>query len=185
VLVSKAGAYIEIDQGILRVSKYGVYVEIGNTAIRTSKAGAYAELLPPDTKFVTGQDGLHVYYNGQILDDYIVSFVLESAIKANIAASFNDEDAQQPSLAAWVATLNGMWERALDDIFGAEVAGRGSSSTMYNFKVQVGRWNYVVGYTWLQTAFVSNYKVHMNIDDAMVFDATIALSGPPERGSNA
>ncbi len=183
VRVTKAGAYAEaIDESVL-VTKFGVYAELDNGQVRCTKMGAYLELITPGVGgFVTGQQGLRVYYNNQNIGGYIQAFSLESNVKIGDPSVFTATGLQQPTLPVWLATLSGLWGRGLDDIFGAEVVGRGSSSTMYNFRVELGKVNAQVVYLWTGNAFVGHYQPKMNIDDAMVWSAQIALSGNPNRG---
>ncbi len=183
VAVTKAGAYAELSDESVLISKFGVYAELDNGQIRITKLGAYAELITPAVGgFVTGQNGLRVYYNNQNISQFIQVFSLESNVKIADPSVFTATGLQQPTLPMWLATMSGLWGRGLDDIFGAEVVGRGSSSIMYNFRVELGRTGAQAVYTWVAAAFVGSFKPSMNIDDAMVWSAAIALSGNPSRG---
>lgn len=177
VLVSKAGAYVELGDEAVFVSKFGVYVEIDTGTVRVSKAGAYLEIAPPPAT----RNSLHIYYNDILLDRWVKGFSMESQVKTNDSSDMVVAGKQQPSLSLWLATLNGIWDTTLDAIFGGEVVGRGASSTMYNFRVVLGPWGNQVEYRWTAAAFVGMFKPKMNIDEAMIFDAAIALSGTPTR----
>ena len=105
-------------------------------------------------------------------------------VKEIAPINFVNDNVKQASLPVWLATLAGIWDKSLDDIFGAEVVGRGTSSTMYNFKVVLGKSGYArVQCLWTATAFVNTYQTKVNIDDLFLFDAKVALSGVPARST--
>ena len=129
-------------------------------------------------------DGLRVYYNDTDISGYIRAFSLEVTVKEIAPINFVNDNVKQASLPVWLATLAGIWDKSLDDIFGAEVVGRGTSSTMYNFKVVLGKSGYArVQCLWTATAFVNTYQTKVNIDDLFLFDAKVALSGVPARST--
>jgi len=184
--------------GELRVTQAGALVELEPTpSLFVTMAGALVEVEPPAQLLVTmagalveieelaTRSRLHIYYNDILLDGWIQGFSMESQVKINDSSDMLVAGKQQPSLAMWLATLNGIWDTTLDAIFGGEVVGRGASSTMYNFRVIIGPWGNQVEYKWTAAAFVGMFKPKMNIDEAMVFDAAIALSGRPTRSVSA
>lgn len=128
----------------------------------------------------TGKMGAQ--YNGTTLDAYISELSLEGTVKQLPTTVITDTgETQIPGLSNWVATLKGPWASALDAIFGAEVVGRGSSNTLYNFTALIGPPSARVRYAWSNAAFASNYKTRMNVDEKLEYEATIALSGVPTR----
>lgn len=121
-------------------------------------------------------------YNGNTLDAYIYEMTLEANVKQLPTTVINDTgETQIPGLSSWVATIKGPWASALDAIFGAEVVGRGSSNTLYNFQALLGPPTDRVRYVWTSAAFVQSYKTRVNVDERLDYEATIALSGVPTR----
>lgn len=128
----------------------------------------------------TGKMGAQ--YNGTTLDAYITELTLEGTVKQLPTTVITDTgETQIPGLSNWVATLKGPWASALDSIFGAEIVGRGSSNTLYNFQALLGPPSARVRYLWTSAAFVQSYKTRMNVDEKLDYEATIALSGIPTR----
>lgn len=128
----------------------------------------------------TGKAG--AIYGGNTLDAYISEMTLEGTVKQLPTTVLSDTgETQIPGLSAWVATLKGPWASAIETIFGAEVAGRGSSNTLYDFRSLWGPPSDRVTYAWTAAAFVQDYKTKMNVDGKLDYEATIALSGVPTR----
>jgi hypothetical protein len=186
VLVTKAGALAELAGNAVLATKFGVYAELDNGQARVTKLGCYAELItPPVTGTLRANDALRVYYNNFDISGYIRAFSLEATVKEIAPANFTHADVKQPSLPVWLATLAGIWDKTLDDIFGAEVVGRGTSSVMYNFRVVIGIYGQgQVQCLWVANAFMNTYQTKVNVDNLFLFDAKIALSGVPVRSTN-
>ncbi|MFN8493144.1 MAG: hypothetical protein U0350_36410 [Caldilineaceae bacterium] len=185
--VSVVGAYGEMGGQSVQITQSGAYGEMGGNAAFVTDAGAYGEIQFPDLP-VRLCDGLDIIYAGNSLRDYISTFDLATTIKINGADNFIAQGLQAAGLSSWECNLSGVWAKALDDIFGEEVAERGNSDALYDCKILLGRWSNQVGYFWLLVsgngAFVKMYRTKVSIDNVMLFDATLALSGAPERGTS-
>lgn len=117
-----------------------------------------------------------ILYNGNDLRSYLRSWTLEASVGvAKTNNLLSDAEEQLALLAAWVFSGEGFWSVALDDIFGAAVA---SSQTATNsLFVEIDQ---AVAYE-SNTCFVAQYKTEATIDDALVFQMRIGISGAPTR----
>lgn len=201
--VTKVGVYAEVDGIVLQVTKAGAYAEIGIESVRVTQVGVYAEInsqavhvtllacyveieiiRPATDDIVPVLPNLHLYYRGATIDRYVQSFSLECEVIAPQAGDFTlIHERNQPTLGRWKAELGGLWERGLDALLGAEVALRGTSMAMYSFEAVVGWFGVQAQYIWPGRAWVARYEVRSNAHDVLVWKATLALSGTPERNS--
>jgi hypothetical protein len=186
--VTEFGVYVEIFKNEVRVTELGSYVEetgsgASGGSIFVTEEGVYVEILPPDPSKIKLNDGLSIFYNHIRLDDFINTFSLSAVTKILPSDTFLSLGVVTPSLTTWVLQLTGVWGKTLDDIFGTEVIVRTSSETKVNCRVILGAWGHRVVYDWVAEAFVQTYTLPVTLD-VLVFNVTIALSGPPSRGTN-
>lgn len=117
-----------------------------------------------------------ILYNGNDLRSYLRSWTLEASVGgAKTTNLLSDAEEQLALLAAWVFSGEGLWSVALDDIFGAAVA---SSQTATNsLFVEIDQ---AVAYE-SDTCFVAQYRTEATIDDVLIFQMRIGISGAPTR----
>lgn len=117
-----------------------------------------------------------ILYNGNDLRPYLRSWSLEATVGAAKTTVVNSTaDEQVALLPSWGFSGEGNWDSTLDDIFGAAVAG--SQQANNSLFVEI---NGEVSYE-SATCFVAQYKVDTTIDEVLVFQMRIGISGAPTR----
>lgn len=118
-----------------------------------------------------------ILFDGVDLRDYLTSWKLESTVRVAPTTVLNNTAVKQiPILSDWLFTCTGLWEVAVDNLFGAACASnQDADSTLF---VEIDG---AVAYE-SETTYVARYKAPITtIDGALVWEATIAISGAPTR----
>jgi hypothetical protein len=119
-----------------------------------------------------------ILFNGTDLRPWLKSWSLESNMRVADTTVIPSTAAEQiPILSDWRFNMTGLWAAALDDVLGAQVAQSQDADNSLFVEID-GAVTYES-----DTVFVSGYKVEMNVDNALVWSGSIAISGAPERGT--
>ncbi len=175
-LSSAAGWYIEIAAAQARSSAAGWYIEIKNANAYSSGVGWYVEHMsyeegPTRRSFLI--------FNGHVLSVTGWSF---EATTRQFKATNLQSDAEEAGaiISDWTISCNGHWSRELDDILGSKVAQNQDADN--SIMLIIGHRNREVVYS-SQRSFVTKYRQNNGIDDAMLFEASFAISGKMGRAS--
>jgi hypothetical protein len=181
--------------GVEPVAHNGFFerIDLGSTACRTfwgtellSDAGATTARA---LNFTTGTQDYFalslaieevnegILFNGTDLRPWLKSWSLESNMRVADTTVIPSTAAEQiPILSDWRFNMTGLWAAALDDVLGAQVAQSQDADNSLFVEID-GAVTYES-----DTVFVSGYKVEMNVDNALVWSGSIAISGAPDRG---
>lgn len=173
---SAAGWYIELAASQVRASAAGWYVEIKNSNAQSSAAGFYME----HSEFAEGPTRRSfVIFNGNVLP--LTGWNFE-AVTRQFKATNLQSDAEETGaiISDWKVSANGHWSKALDDILGSQVAQDQEADN--RLMLIIGHRNNEVVYS-TQRAFVTRYFQGNNIDNAMIYEVSFAVSGLMNRAS--
>ena len=177
--VTKAFVLSEIGIAELDVTKAFFLLELGTENLYVSQAFVLTELGIAFPTILPTLGNFGCWFGGVDVTAHVVSSTLESQQNKTAVDTFEVDDLKfTPGLTSWRSELKGFWTSALDDVFG-EAASNEQNKVTYVF--QIGVVPTEVSYTWTDEAFVSSYKIETNIDGALTYTASIALSGPPTR----
>lgn len=118
-----------------------------------------------------------ILFDGVDLRDYLTSWKLESTVRVAPTTVLSSQAGEQiPILSDWMFTCAGMWAVAVDNVFGAACASSQNADSALFVEM-----NQAIAYE-SDTAYVARYKAPLaTIDGALVWEATIAISGAPTR----
>jgi len=175
-LASGAGWYIELAASQVRASAAGFYIELKNANVYSSAAGCYLEQM----EFAEGPTRRSfVIFNGNILP--LTGWRFEAITRQFKATNLQSDAAETGAIISdWQVSANGHWSKALDDILGSQAASNQEADN--SLMLIIGHRNNEVVYS-TQRAFVTRYFQGNNIDNAMIYEVSFAISGLMNRAS--
>lgn len=115
-----------------------------------------------------------VSYASNALAGYLNDASIEGIVKELVTTVLTDTgETKIPGLPSWNITVGGPWASALDGFLAPDAI----SPALRTLVVVYGG----VTLTWTSTAFIANYKVVGNPDNALMWTGTLAVSGIPTR----
>ncbi len=178
-LVNEIDMWKHYDFGVssIRAAMFGEYLlAVGATGTRaaaptsgTTSADMVSLLIEPV------REG--ILFDGVDLRDYLTSWKLESTVRVAPTTVVTSQASEQiPILSDWLFTCAGTWAVAVDNVFGAACASSQTADSALFVEIEQA-----VAYE-SDTAYVARYKAPVaTIDGALLFEATIAISGAPTR----
>lgn len=178
---SQSDTWERVDIGGTGVGRIGLFVENRRAAgAATPRAFAPSSAVSCDhaiVSFVVEEVRSGILVDGVDIEPRLTSWRLEANVRAASATVLTSEDAEQlPTVADWLFTCSGLWSVAIDNVLGALVASNQAADTPLFVEIR----DEVVYES--ETAFVARYKAPIaTIDGLLLFEATIGISGAPER----
>lgn len=181
--VTKSFLLVEIGNSLIYSTKAFVLVELQDTNANVTKAFRLVELGLYSPRVVPTMGHFTCIFGGVDVTSYVVGASLQVVSDSLGTDTFENGGMTYVSgLPDWKSELKGFWVPALDDVFGEAVS---SEQNKVSFSFTIGKDLSSVTYSWTNEAFVSNYRLEPDPDGALVYTATISLSGPPSRASRS
>ena len=182
VAVTREFLLVELTSSLLTVGQASILVEYpGNSIAVMSQMFYLIEVIPTYPYPVLVKNNLRVSFNGTAVESFIQSFGFGSATKIVDITNVASTDVEKLGTSVdWTLTFSGYWAKVLDDVFGAAISSEQNKVTCI---VQLGQGFASVFYQWTLQAFVASYRVDPKLQDVLMYDVTISLSGAPSRSS--